>query len=162
MARRVLGHQVEERYRHLSLTEAMLFLHRIPLYSSMALDQLYTITTNLVEYEMQAGEEIFHEGDLSYELYLIVSGRVDIVQQSSDTPQTIVTFSPGDFFGDMAIFENRPRSAGAVAAEAGVLLVLSPERFRSIILQEPAISFEIFRELCARLRRYDQETSDVT
>jgi CRP-like cAMP-binding protein len=59
----------------------------------------------------------------------------------------------------MAIFEDRPRSAGAIADEDGVLLVLGPERFRHIILQEPAISFEIFRELSARLRRFDQDTS---
>jgi CRP-like cAMP-binding protein len=55
----------------------------------------------------------------------------------------------------MAIFEDRPRSADVIAAERGVLLVLSPERFRQIIMQEPAISFEIFRELSARLRRFD-------
>ncbi|MGQ4808658.1 hypothetical protein NKDENANG_02046 [Candidatus Entotheonellaceae bacterium PAL068K] len=159
--RQALGFKVEELHRHLSLTEAMVFLKRIPLYSSMGLDQLYTIATNLVEYEMQDGEEIFSEGDPSYDLYLIVSGKIDIVKQRGNTPQTIVTLSAGDFFGDMAIFEDRPRSAGAVAAAPGVLLVLSPERFRNIILQQPTISFEIFRELSARLRRFDGETSDV-
>jgi CRP-like cAMP-binding protein len=58
----------------------------------------------------------------------------------------------------MAIFEDRPRSADAVGAEQGILLVLSPERFRQVVLQDPAISFEIFRILSFRIRRFDEES----
>jgi HEAT repeat protein/ATP/ADP translocase len=154
-ARRIAGQTVEEPHQMLSLTDVMLFLKRVPLYSSMTLGQLHTIAIRLTEQEMQPGEVIFHEGDLSYELYLIVSGKVDIVQHRGDIARTLATLSEGDFFGDMAIFEDLPRSADAIAAEQGALLVLSPERFRQIIMQEPAIAFEIFRELSARLRRFD-------
>jgi HEAT repeat protein len=154
-ARRIAGQAVEEPYQALSSTDVMLFLKRIPLYSSMTLGQLHTIATRLTEQEMRPGEVIFHEGDLSYELYLIVSGKVDIVQRRRDIARTLTTLSEGDFFGDMAIFEDLPRSADAIAAEQGMLLVLNPERFRQIIMQEPAIAFEIFRELSARLRRFD-------
>jgi HEAT repeat protein len=148
-------------HRCLSLTEIMLFLKRIPLYRSMSLDQLHTISRNLVEYDMHGGEVIFRQGDVSHDLYLIVSGKVTIVKQHDGADHPLVTLSAGDYFGDMAIFEDRPRSAGAIADEDGVLLVLGPERFRDIILQEPAISFEIFRELSARLRRFDQDTSEA-
>jgi CRP-like cAMP-binding protein len=156
-AGRLLGMQVEQLHQHLSLTEVMLFLKRVPIYSNLSLEQLYTITTHLTEREIQPGEVIFHEGDLSNEFYLVVSGAVHIVKQRGETTYTIATDVVGDYFGEMANFENRPRSAGAVAAEAGILLVLSPEHFRQIILQDPAISFEFFRELSARLRRFDQE-----
>lgn len=154
-ARRLLGVETEERC--VAMTEILLFLKRIPLFSSLSLDQLRTIAEHLVEYEVQMGEAIFREGDLSHDLYLIVSGKVNIVQQHGDTKHLIVTLGPREFFGDMAIFEDRPRSAGAVAIEPAMLLILSSERFRQIVLQEPAISFEIFRELCARLRRLDEE-----
>ena len=161
-AKRLLGDEVEQLHQSLSLTEIMLFLKRIPLYNSMSLDQLNMISTNLIEHDVQREEVIFREDDPTYELYLIVAGNVKIVKQLEGEEHTLVTLAAGDFFGDMAIFENRPRSAGAVAVEDGVLLVLSPERFRHIILQEPAISFEIFRELSARLRRFDQDTSEAT
>jgi CRP-like cAMP-binding protein len=59
----------------------------------------------------------------------------------------------------MAIFEKRARSADAVVVESARLLTLSPDRFRQVVLQDPAISFEIFRELSARLRRLDEEAS---
>jgi CRP-like cAMP-binding protein len=136
----------------------MLFLKRVPLYSSLSLDQLHTITIHLTERDVQPGEVIFQEDDESYELYLVVSGKVNIVKKFGGIEQTLATYTAGGFFGDMAIFENRPRSASAVSVEHGVLLVLSPEHFRQIILQEPAISFEIFRELSARIRRFDQES----
>jgi Cyclic nucleotide-binding domain len=155
-ARRLLGEEVPALHRTLSLTEVMLFLKRVPLYSSLSLDQLYTITTHLTERNVAPGEVIVHEGEESYELYLIVSGKVEVLKERGDTAQILNTMSSGDFFGEMASFENRPRSASVVAVTSGVLLVLSPEHFRQIILQEPAISFEIFRELSARLRRFDQ------
>ncbi|MDH3599844.1 MAG: cyclic nucleotide-binding domain-containing protein, partial [Candidatus Tectomicrobia bacterium] len=146
----------------LALTDIILFLNRYPLFRSMSLDQLHTIAEQLVEREMAAKEVIFSEGDLSRDWYLIVSGKVDIVQQRGDTCHTIVTLNAGEFFGEMAIFEERARSAGAVVAESAKLLTLSPERFRQVVLQDPAISFEIFRELSARLRRLDEEAAAPT
>lgn len=157
MAQRLAGPS-DEPEQALSLTDIMLFLKRIPLYSSMTLEQLHTIALHMTEREVQAGEVIFQAGDLSYDLYLIVSGKVDIVLRHEDRKHVLATLPEGEFFGDMAIFEDRPRSADAVAAEHSLLLMLSPERFRQIIMQEPAISFEIFRELCARLRRFDEQS----
>lgn len=160
-ARRLLGADVKEQHRCLSLIDIILFLKRVPLYSSMTLDQLRTITMRLTERNVQSGEAIFCEGDQNHEFYLIVSGSVAITKQRGETVYILASLSAGDFFGDMAIFENRPRLAGALATEAGVLLVLSPEQFRHLILQDPAISFEIFRELSARLRRMDETVIDV-
>ena len=121
----------------------------------MTLAQLRAIAGQLVERRFATSETIFQEGDFSRDLYLIASGQVDIVQQRGDSRHTLVTLADGDYFGDMAIFEERPRSAGAVAASDARLLMLSPDGFRQTITQEPAISLEIFRELSARLRRID-------
>ncbi len=154
-ARQMLGMEAEE--TGVTLIDTILFLKQIPLFNSMSLDQLRRFADQLVVCDMQAGEEIFPEDDLSQDLYLIVSGQVDIVRQREGITHTVVTYGAGGFFGDMAVFEERPRSAGAVAATSTRLLKLSPERFRQIVLQEPAISFEIFRELSARIRRLDAE-----
>lgn len=161
-AKRVLGEALAGPRRTFSLTDIMLFLKRMPLYSTMNLDQLYTIATNFTERQVQAGEVIFRQDDQSCELYLIASGEVEVVKRYGEDDQvTLASLPAGQFFGDMAIFENRPRSATIVATKPGVLLVLSPERFRDVIMQEPAISFEIFRELSARLRRIDVEPLEV-
>jgi HEAT repeat protein len=150
-----------ESQRSLSLTDIILFLKRHLLFGSMTLDQLRMIAGYLTEREMFPGEAIFREGDRSHELYLIVSGTVEIVKRFGATAHVVATSHAGDFFGDMAIFEDRPRSADIIAVEHGLLLVLSPEHFRQIILQDPAISFEIFRALSARIRRFDEEALEM-
>jgi HEAT repeat protein len=158
---RVLGMETFESHRSLTLTDIILLLKRIPLFSSMTLDQLRTIAASMTERDMSPGEIIFHEGDTNQDLYVIVSGKVDIVQHFGATPRTLNTLHAGDFFGEMANFEDQPRSADAVGAEQGILFVLGPERFRQIVLQDPAISFEIFRVLSARIRRFDEEAIEA-
>lgn len=145
----------------LSVTDTMLFLKRIPLYNSLSLAQLHIIASYLTIRNMAQSEVIFREGDQTYELYLIVFGAVDVVKHYGTTTRTIATLKAGEFFGDMAIFEDRPRSADVVATQAGTLLVLSSEHFRQIILRDPAISFELFRALSARIRRFDEEALTI-
>jgi HEAT repeat protein len=156
-----LGMETFESHRVLSLPDIILLLKRIPLFSSMTLDQLCTIAASMTVRDMSPGEIIFHEGDTSQELYVIVSGKVDIVQHFGATPRTLATMQAGEFLGELANFEARPRSADAVGAEQGILFVLGPERFRQIVLQDPAISFEIFRVLSARIRRFDEEAMEA-
>jgi CRP-like cAMP-binding protein len=96
------------------------------------------------------------EGELGHELYLIVAGKVEIVQQRANGPLTLVTLAVGEFFGDIALVGDQPRSASVVAVETTALLTLSPEHFRQIVLEDPAMSFEVFRALSARIRRFDE------
>ena len=160
-AQRLLGIAAVPVRWSLPLTDILLFLKRIPLYSSMHLEQLRTVAAHLVERDVLPGEVIFREGEFSHELYLIVAGQVEIVQQRANGPLTLVTLAAGEFFGDIALFGDRPRSASAVAVAPTVLLTLSPEHFRQIVLEDPAMSFEIFRALSARIRRFDEAMQAV-
>jgi HEAT repeat protein len=153
-AQQLLGYKVVQQYQHLSLTDVMLCLTRIPLYSSLSLEQIYTMARHLTEQVVWPGKTIVHEGEHSDEFYLIVTGKVNIVKGYGETTATLATLSAGDFFGEMAIFERLPRTASAIAVEKSVLLVLSALHFRRLIMQNPAISFGLFREFCARLRRF--------
>src|SRR5439155_2907163 len=83
---RVLRMETFASHQALSLTDIILFLKRIPLYGSITLDQLRTIAASMTERAMSPGEIIFHEGDSNQELYVIVSGKVDIVQHFGATP----------------------------------------------------------------------------
>ena len=80
----------------LSLPDILLFLKRIPLYSSMHLEQLRTVAAHLTKCDVMPGGVIFHEGDRSHELYLLVAGKVEIVQQRADGPLTLATLGAGD------------------------------------------------------------------
>jgi CRP-like cAMP-binding protein len=128
------------------------------MFSSMTLEQLRVLTSHLEEQHFLKGEVIIREGDFSQELYIIVNGRVRIVKDyGKPHARTLNHCASGDFFGDMAIFEEAPRSATAVAEEEAELLVLSPEKFKQTIYQKPDMAFEIFRELSFRIRRREAQ-----
>ena len=144
----------------LSSIDKMLFLRRVAMFSSMSLEQLRVLTSHLEEQHFLAGEVIFAEGDFSQELYIVATGQVRIVKDYKTAHErTFTIYGPGDFFGDMAIFEGAPRSATAVTEAEAELLVLGPEKFKQTIYQKPDMAFEIFRELSERLRRREAEVN---
>jgi CRP-like cAMP-binding protein len=144
----------------LSTTDKMLFLKRVALFSGMTLEQLRVLTTHLEEEHFLAGEVILYEGDFRQELYILFSGRVRIVKDyGGPHERTLVRLTPGDFFGEMAMFERAPRAATAVTEAEAELLVMSPEKFKQTIYQKPEMAFEIFRELSARLRRREERAA---
>ena len=144
----------------LSTTDKMLFLRRVSLFVEMSLEQLRVLTLHLEEQHFLPGEVIMYEGEFSQELYILMSGRVRIAKDYGGRHErTLVVLTQGDFFGDMAIFENAPRSATIVAEEESELLALSAEKFKQTIYQKPEMVFEIFRELSARLRRREEHAA---
>lgn len=144
----------------LSTTDKMLFLKRVSIFSSMTLEQVRVLTSHLEEQHFLPGEIIFNEGDFSQELYIVVTGQVQILKDYGGLHEhAVAIFEPGDFFGEMAIFEEAPRSGTARTTTESELLILSPDKFKQTIYQKPDMAFEIFRELSARLRRREEEES---
>lgn len=124
----------------------------------MTLEQLRVLTSHLEDQHFLAGEVIFYEGDFSQELYIVVLGTVRIVKDYQGRHEhTLNVLGTGEFFGDLAIFEGKPRSATAVTQVESELLVLHSEKFKQTIYQKPDMAFEIFRVLSARVRRRDEE-----
>jgi CRP-like cAMP-binding protein len=156
--RRVFLSIIERAAAVLSTIDKMLFLRRVSIFSSMTLEQLRVLASHLEEQHFLKGEVIIQEGDFSQDLYIVVTGRVRIVKDyGTPNARTLNNCGPGDFFGEMAIFEGAPRSATGVAETEAELLVLSPEKFKQTIYQKPDMAFEIFRELSFRLRRRETE-----
>lgn len=146
----------------LSTTDKMIFLRRVSLFGGMALEQLRVLSAHLTEQHFLPGEVVFSEGDFNQELYIVVSGEIEIVKDyGSPQARTLNTLAGGDFFGEMAIFEGAARSATAVTKVESELLILQPEKFKQTIYQKPDMAFEIFRELSARIRRREEEASSA-
>ena len=72
--------------------------------------------TSLIERfgrNVTAGQVLFHEGEPGKEMYVVQSGKVNITKNVRDTEKVLATLGPGEFFGEMSILNNKPRSAGA-------------------------------------------------
>ena len=91
--------------------------------------------------EVAAGAAVFKEGDSGGDMFIIESGQIDIVRKArGDEP--IATLGPGDFFGEMAILEDQPRFAGAIARTNVRLLRIERSAFADVLKQNPRIAFE--------------------
>jgi CRP-like cAMP-binding protein len=108
-----------------------------------------------------AGDMIFSEGDSGAEMYIIQEGQVEIVKDFSGNLTRIAVLEEGDFFGEMSILEDIPRSAGARALNKTVLLRMDRQTFDQMTRHNPEIPIRMLRKLCRRLREADPLLLDV-
>ena len=106
--------------------------------------------------EFGAGRFIFHEGDLGTEMYIVHEGRVEIVQEDPIGESKLAVLERGDFFGEMSVLEDLPRTASARALTDVKLIMIDGATFDSMLRANPEIAVRIMRKLSRRLRRADE------
>ncbi len=131
-------------------TYAML-ARRMELFRGLSPEFVAKIFAKGMTLEFEKGQTIFQKGDEGKELYVILGGRVDIV----DGERKIATLSRGDMFGEMGLISNEPRSASAVALNTTSVLVLTFDVFEKILPKDVAIQLliNIVVTLSERLRQ---------
>jgi HEAT repeat protein len=130
----------------------VMFLRGIPLFQYLALDDLLIIDTALTQKEFLAGETIFTEGSLGAEFCIVYRGTVLIRKIIGAAEQELARLGSGECFGEMALFDDSPRSATAIALTDCTLLALERSRFNSLLVQRTEMALEICRVLSLRLR----------
>ncbi|MBN1524023.1 MAG: Crp/Fnr family transcriptional regulator [Spirochaetales bacterium] len=103
----------------------------------------------------QAGSIIFCEYEPGDNFYLIQSGRVQIVKIMGDLEKTIDVLKPGEVFGEMAILEEAPRSASAIAADKVQVLEFNRANFEILMRGNPQIALKLLKLFTRRI--YDQK-----
>jgi hypothetical protein len=136
----------------LHLVERIRFLRSVPLFKGLSPEDLMKLAEIAEPTEHAAGEVIFRKGDVGDVLCVVVGGRVEIRDQG----QVIATPGPNDFFGELALFDNEPRSADAVCAEKTELLEIQGVDLDGLMERRPEIAREIIRVLARRLRKTTQ------
>jgi len=103
----------------------------------------------------QAGEMIFSEFEPGDNFYLIQSGRVQLVKLVGDLEKTLDILQPSEMFGEMAILENSPRSATAIALDPVTALEFNSQNFEVLMLGNPQIALKLLKMFCKRI--YDSK-----
>jgi CRP-like cAMP-binding protein len=111
--------------------------------------------------EFKRGEVLFREGEPGREMYVIQAGKVNITKTVRDTEKILATLGAGEFFGEMAILNNKPRSAGAVMADDGKLLVIDPRTFEAMIRGNVEIAVRLIKKLSDRLGEADEQIENL-
>lgn len=104
-----------------------------------------------------AGTVLFHEGDEGREMYVIQSGEVEICRHIKDENRVLAVLPAGEFFGEMSIVNNRPRSATAIVRRQSRLLVIDEHTFEAMIRGKAEIAVRMIKTLSSRLERANQQ-----
>ena len=139
------------------------FLRRVPIFGGVDDDNLLKIANISSEKTYSKKNIVFHEGDYGDALYIIKSGRIKIAKVAIDgREKTLTILKTGEFFGEMAILDDMPRSATAEAMDNDVkLLAISKNDFERLIIENPSIAIRIMKDLTKRIRQVNEQVQDL-
>jgi CRP/FNR family transcriptional regulator, cyclic AMP receptor protein len=103
--------------------------------------------------DFPAGAVLFEEGQPGDDMYIVVAGEVEIRRQVGAAERVVAVLASGEFFGEMAILNRRPRSATAVVRSAARLLVIDGTTFEAMLRARPEIALRMIKALATRLDR---------
>jgi CRP-like cAMP-binding protein len=107
------------------------------------------------------GTVLFNEGDEGEDMYIIRSGRVAIKKRVAHGEITVAVLEKGDFFGEMALLERIPRTAGAEVVEDGDLVVIGSDVFGDMVKANPEIAVRMLRKYSLRLRETTKQLEEL-
>jgi CRP/FNR family cyclic AMP-dependent transcriptional regulator len=143
--------------------EALDTLRNIPLFSSVRDADLEAIASLLIERRFPRHKTIVEEGLPGDYMYILCEGRVQVSKLSDDGREKILEFlEDGDFFGEMSLLDNAPRSASVRALADTRILALSRADFLAVLRRSPDLAMAVIQELTRRLRRVDDQASSLS
>lgn len=108
-----------------------------------------------------SGTILFHENDPGEEMFIIQTGKVKIGKKVRNVEKTLVVLGKGEFFGEMAILNDKPRSATAEVVEDSEILVIDRKTFETMIRGNAEIALRIIKKLSARLQEADNQIENL-
>jgi CRP-like cAMP-binding protein len=129
-------------------------LRNVALFRELPDEELDTLARQVVRREYARNEMIFSQGDRGDGLYVLSAGHVGISRQSPHGDELIIAVSePGEYFGELALFDDEPRSATAIAIDDCAVLFLSRSAFRSFLEAHPWAVLTCLQFVVRQLRR---------
>jgi CRP/FNR family cyclic AMP-dependent transcriptional regulator len=137
-------------------------LRKVPLFATMREGDILAFAELVRERSFPKGSVIVFEDDPGDALYLVARGQVKVVLIGEDGREVILSvLGEGNFFGEMSLIDEKPRSATVIAMVDSVVLVLRREDFQARLRTSPEIAIALLRELSRRLRRADEKIGSL-
>ena len=136
-------------------------LRSIPMFQGLTEDDLGALALTLVEQRFKAGQSIIEQGDSGSEMYIVATGHVNIfLPGESSRRVSLKDIARGEYFGELALFDDKPRSASALATTDAVLLALSRETLSRYLTERPGAAMNILQTMAGRLRETNAMLSE--
>ena len=132
-------------------------LESVALFQGLDPDERQGLRRIAQERRFVTGQEIFREGDPGDGVYVIREGAVEIAHFADQNEHRVFSrLGPGDIFGEMAVIENLPRSATAIAVQDVQVSFIPREEMLGLLKHSPGLAFNLLQEISRRLRDFNE------
>jgi CRP/FNR family cyclic AMP-dependent transcriptional regulator len=139
-----------------SQSQLLVMLRNVPLFSGLKEKHLKTVAAGGKELSYPPGKVIVEEGAMGIGFFLILDGKVRVRKGK----KTLAELKSGDFFGEMSLFDEKPRSATVEALTDTKCLGITAWSFIGMVRSDPDIAVNLIKELAARLRLSDKALAE--
>ena len=137
-------------------------LRQVPLFSGLDDEDIQSLIGAVTRRKYQRDAVIFFESDPGDAMFMIIAGRVKVTILSDDGREIILSIlSDRDFFGEMALLDNEPRSATAIAVQETEVAVIHQKDFLSIVEKRPRVAINLLSALSDRLRKANHQIGSL-
>lgn len=134
----------------------------LPLFASLDAEAAVALEGAMRTERARRGDVIFREDDEGDRLYVILEGKVKIYRRSVDGRENMLAvLGPGDMFGELSLFDPRPRTASAATVTDATLLSLAHDDLRPWLTGRPGVAAHLLQALAQRLRRTNEAMADL-
>jgi CRP/FNR family transcriptional regulator, cyclic AMP receptor protein len=137
-------------------------LKAVPLFASFPDDQLRMLTPVITRRSLPRSTTVMASGDPTDSLYIVLSGRLKVMMSDAEGKEVILSIlGPGEFFGEMGLIDDAPRSASVVSIEACELLSIAKRDFKKCLAENFEMAQAVMRGLVRRLRDADRKIGSL-
>ncbi len=137
-------------------------LRAVPLFSSVPDEQLRTLATVVTRKSLARGATVMVAGDQTDSLYIVLAGRLKVMMSDAEGKEVILSIlGPGEFFGEMGLIDDSPRSASVVGIEPCELLSIAKRDFNKCLAENFEMAMAVMRGLVRRLREADRKIGSL-
>jgi CRP/FNR family cyclic AMP-dependent transcriptional regulator len=137
-------------------------LRTVPLFTGFSEEQLRALAAVVQRRSASRGSIIIAAGDPTDSLYIILSGRFKVMMSDAEGKEVILSIlTAGEFFGEMGLIDDAPRSASVVAIEPCELLAITRRDFKKCMTENAEMAMGVMRGLVRRLREADRKIGSL-
>jgi CRP/FNR family transcriptional regulator len=137
-------------------------LRRAPLFEGLDEDNARGLRRQLSEVRLARGEHLFLEGQDGDRLYVVLDGKMKLTRAAADGRENLLSvLGPGEMFGELSLFDPRPRTSTASAVTDATLAALAHDALRPWLIEHPEVSMHMLQALARRLRRANDVMADL-
>jgi CRP/FNR family cyclic AMP-dependent transcriptional regulator len=142
--------------------DAEVVLRRAPLFDGLDEESARALRRQMADVKLPRGGHLFLEGDPGDRLYVVLDGKIKLTRAAADGRENLLTvLGPGEMFGELSLFDPRPRTSTASAVTDATVAALAHDALRPWLLERPDVSMHMLQALAKRVRREFDVTADL-